>query len=154
MNNLTFEPVAGPLVLLSAAAILVGLLILRPSFGSLSKLQSWVLIGLRTAAILLTLMALLRPGCVMQVEKPQTGVVEIFVDQTRSMELPHRAAGPTRFESLKRMVAANRALIDKLEELSDKQEKTGKPESDEKRRRYRITILLHPANDGIGEDLT
>lgn len=114
MNQLTFEPVANLWVVLAIVAVMFALLLMRPGFGALTKNRRWILTALRTSAICMVLLAMLRPGCIMQIEKPQTGVVEIFVDQTRSMTLPHRATGPNRFDSLKAMLKSSESTIRRL----------------------------------------
>ena len=116
MQYMTFEPIAGPFVLIVIAGILCGLVFVRPGFLKMTRQQRIVLACLRSLAVLLTLTALVRPGCVTQIEKPKTGVVEIFVDKTRSMQLPHRASGESRFEVMRAMIDRHRGKLEQLEE--------------------------------------
>jgi len=115
MESLVFEPVAQLWVVALIVAALGGLLMLRPDFGQLTPRRWLTLLLLRCAIIGLTLVALLRPGCVMQIEKPQTGVVNVYLDLTRSMQLPHRATGPTRYQAMRQIIDQNRSLLEKLE---------------------------------------
>ena len=116
MNSMTFEPVMPTWLLLIAAATLIALILMRPGFGELTLRRGWILRGLRIGTCLLVLLCLLRPGCVTQIEKSQTGIVEVFLDQTRSMQLPHRATQDSRYAVMQRMIQQNSATIAKLDE--------------------------------------
>ncbi len=120
MNQLTFEPIAGPVFLILMAAMLIALLMLRPNFVRLTRSQLSTLVLIRAGIVLLAILSLLRPGCIMQIEQPQTGVVQIFVDITRSMQLPHGPGGESRYEVLKAMIEKNRTAIDSLNESNIK----------------------------------
>ncbi|HMO14042.1 MAG TPA: glutamine amidotransferase [Pirellulaceae bacterium] len=116
MNQWTFEPIAGPLVIAVFAAVLCALLFLKPNFVSLNPAKIRALVTIRMAIIALAFLCVIRPGCVTQVEQVQTGVVQIFVDTTRSMQLPHGPSQESRYEALKTMISKN---ADKLRQLDD-----------------------------------
>ncbi len=105
----------------AVATVLCLLLLIGPSFRRLSALQRGVLILLRLGVILLIVVAILRPTRISTTTKPQSAVLVMMVDQSRSMQLPHSSGQQSRW-------AAQREVLDRarpvLLELADKMEMT------------------------------
>lgn len=82
-----------------ATFLLVLLLLISPRFGSLTRVQKAMLIGLRLAVIGLLLLAMLRPTRVSTSKQPQSATLAVLFDKSRSMQLPHESGGKTRWEA-------------------------------------------------------
>lgn len=105
----------------AVATVLCLLLLIGPSFRKLSTLKRGILILLRLVVILLIVVAILRPTRISTTTTPQSAVLVMMVDQSRSMQLPHSSGQQSRW-------AAQREVLDRarpvLLELADKMETT------------------------------
>ena len=113
---------------MAAAVLLYAALWLGPTFGNLTARKKWVLKFIRGLVFGILLICFLRPGWVITERKPQTAVLSLLVDISRSMELAHDASGSSRFDALKKVLIKNQAKIQELKkqniELKVSSEKT------------------------------
>lgn len=114
MNNWTIEPVVAPLFIAVVVVALIAIALMGPSFGKLTARRSWILKGLRIAAILILTVGLLRPGCITTVSTKQNASLLVFVDTTLSMEHPHTATGPSRWDAMQQALNDNQEILKKL----------------------------------------
>jgi uncharacterized membrane protein len=87
---------------LAVAAIVIALaalLLVGPAFRKMSWQKRATLVGIRVAVILLVLIGLLQPARISTTTKPQTGVVLVMADVSRSMTLPSGTSSRTRYET-------------------------------------------------------
>lgn len=118
MDSLNFQPIMHPLL---AAALIGGLLLMLlvgPSFSRLPASRRLSLSLIRMATIALIAMTIFRPGCVSEVERPQSALLLFLLDTSRSMELPHLADKSERWKALRQMLTANQ---DRFQAFGDRQ---------------------------------
>jgi len=116
MDSISLLPIISPFLLMLIFMGLALMLLLGPNFKALSRSKLMTLAGLRSLAILLALLACLRPGCVKTTEQNQAGVLMFLLDTTRSMQLPHVSDDSTRWAALKTMIESN---ADKFRALNE-----------------------------------
>ena len=116
MDSWVLQPIANPLVLTLAIAVVIALMLLGPAFGQLARPRRTTLMLVRLGVILMALLAMLRPGCVQKVQKNQSAVLLVLVDVTRSMELPHFSDESSRWGALKETIQENQKLLMQLRE--------------------------------------
>lgn len=117
MNRLSFDPVFGRyLVVVAAALLLLVLLALGPGRGRVSRPRRAVLVGLRIGAILLVILALLRPGLVYTEIRKQSATLVVLVDRSQSMSVPDAGSGETRWQMLRRAVDDAQSALKSLAE--------------------------------------
>ena len=107
MDSISLLPILSPFLLTLIFIGLALLLLLVPNFKTLSRKKLLTLTGLRSLAILLALLACLRPGCVKKTEQNQAALLMFLLDSTRSMQLPHVDDDSSRWAALKTMVESN-----------------------------------------------
>jgi uncharacterized membrane protein len=114
------EPIANsyfPVFL--AAAALLALALLRPTFRELEPRKRRILVGLRISLLVLLLFAMLRPGFMLVENKQLPAVLLIMIDRSKSMQLPDTDASKTRWQSqLQTLRAASKqfdAIAKKME---------------------------------------
>src|SRR4051794_25089386 len=96
--TVSFDPIASWFVVALAAAIVTVL----TAWAYAQRLRGtsgrwrWVALGLRLAAVLLCLLAALRPSVVLQEKKKQPASVVFLVDTTMSMQFTDEAGGKSR----------------------------------------------------------
>ena len=116
MTEWSFEPIWNSRGLVALLAIiLLALLLLGPRFGHLSWRRKGTLAFLRALVIVLLLLAMLRPTHVFTSSKPRPSVLLVLFDLTRSMNLPDRAAGVSRWEAQKQALATIQSALPQLE---------------------------------------
>ncbi len=99
MSYWYFQPIAGSYA--AVAVIGAGLCLLlwiQPRFRRLSLGRRWTLVLLRLLVIALVVLTMLRPAHVSTSSQPQTAVLVVLFDQSRSMQLPHAAGQQSRWE--------------------------------------------------------
>lgn len=108
------QPIFGShLAVAGIAIVLLALLLVGPVYRQLSWRKRGALLGLRTLLILLVLIGLLQPARISTTTKPQTGVVLVMADQSRSMQLSSGSTSRTRWETqLDALNAAEPALAE------------------------------------------
>jgi uncharacterized membrane protein len=110
------QPVFGSQLAVALVALaLLALLAVRPLFRKLSWRQHASLLALRVALIGLVILALLRPARVSTTSKPQTGVIMVLADTSRSMQLTAGDSSRSRYEA---QLAALDSAAASLDELS------------------------------------
>jgi uncharacterized membrane protein len=115
MFHLYFYPIADSYLLVFAAAIvLLAALALLRGGSRLGRRQRMALLALRTVAIAMVLLAMLRPTIVYTETKKQPATLAVLVDETRSMSVRDAFDGQTRWEALSRAVADTRPALGKL----------------------------------------
>jgi uncharacterized membrane protein len=113
-----FQPVANSYVLVAAIALVLVLLLgARPTFGRVGRRGRGLLAGLRLSVIALIVLAMLRPTWISTTRKPQTSVLLLLLDSSRSMQLPDLSGRQTRWEA---QTATLQAAAPLLAELSQK----------------------------------
>lgn len=119
MGGLTFNPVVSYWLVAVCAIILLGLLLVRPRHVRLSAVQIATLVLLRLAAVLLTLLALLRPTFVYTELQPQTASLIVLIDASRSMQVEDSLGNASRWATAKKLLAASASEIATLAEKFD-----------------------------------
>jgi len=107
-----FQPILNSYALVAAtAAVLVLLLAIGPVFGRLTRLQRMALVLMRLTVIALIVLAMLRPTHISTVRRPQTAVLVVLFDQSRSMLLPQAAAEATRWSAQRETLQKAQPLL-------------------------------------------
>ncbi|MBM4092755.1 MAG: hypothetical protein FJ276_25610 [Planctomycetes bacterium] len=116
MTNWSFQPIfdSYPAVAFLALGLILTLWI-GPSFRQLHRYQRVSLLVLRALVVLLVIVAILRPTRVSTTSKPQTAVLLVLFDATRSMELPNDSGDKSRWEA---QLEALRQIEPHLKELA------------------------------------
>ena len=100
--HLFFYPIADSyLLVIVTGLVLLALLALGPSPSKASLRRRATLAALRTAAIVLVLLAMLRPTLVTTEAKKEKATLVLMADQTRSMSVRDGLGGKTRWDSLR-----------------------------------------------------
>lgn len=116
MDELTFQPILSPIMLVIVFVIALLMLLVGPSFAKLPPSRRITLTVLRLGVIGLALVTALRPGCIQKIEKSQSAVLLFLVDATRSMELPHISDDSTRWGVTRDMIKQNESRFRRLAE--------------------------------------
>jgi uncharacterized membrane protein len=112
------QPLGNSYTLVAVVALVLVLLLgVRPAFGRLGPRGRRVLAGLRLAVIALIVLAMLRPTLISTVRRPQTSVLILLLDSSRSLQLPDAGGRRSRWES---QAATMQQAAPLLEELSEK----------------------------------
>lgn len=110
-----FQPILNSYAVVAAAAVvLVLLLAVGPVFRPLTRRQRLVLVSMRLAVITLIVLAMLRPTHISTARRPQTAVLIVLFDQSRSMQLPQAAAGATRWSAQRDTLQKAQPLLQEL----------------------------------------
>jgi hypothetical protein len=99
MSEWSLEPIFGSGAVWLLAALLGIALAFGPRFGRLTPRRRATITVLRGLVILLVLLAMLRPTHVFTSSRPRNASLLVLFDVSRSMLLPDRTGGPTRWES-------------------------------------------------------
>ncbi len=119
MTELRFQPVASWPVIALLAAILIGLLWVRPRFVRLTGWQWAVLVGLRLAVVLLMLVALVRPMLVYTKTEPVRASLVLLVDGSRSMQVADSLGDRSRWTAVQTLLKSSQGDLAKLAEKWD-----------------------------------
>src|SRR5688572_20886599 len=119
MTELRLQPVVSLPVVIGVATVLIGLLLVRPTHVQLAARQWAALIGLRLAAVLLTLFAMLRPTSVYTKVEPLQASLLLLVDGSRSMQIAASLGEKPRWDSMKVLLEAAAGDLRKLDEAWD-----------------------------------
>jgi uncharacterized membrane protein len=112
MVSVSFDPVGSWLVVAGFAVVVTALTVwayslkLRGTSGS----WRWVALGLRLAAVLLCLIAALRPSVVFQEKKKQPASLIFLLDNSSSMTITDEVRGQSRWEFARKTLAEARAV--------------------------------------------
>jgi uncharacterized membrane protein len=116
LNSISLNPIGPwPIVAIAAAAVTVLTIWayqqrLRGSTGA----WRWVALSLRLAAVLLCLLAALRPSINWPVKKPQAASVVFLIDVSKSMQIGDEINGQTRWQ------VAHKALDDAVKAVTER----------------------------------
>lgn len=121
MNDLELrlQPVASWPVVFGMAAILIGLLWVRPRHVHLAARQWAALAGLRLLVVLLTLMAMLRPTLVYTKVEPQRASLVLLIDSSRSMQVADSLGDQPRWNAMKQLLESAAGELAKLSNVWD-----------------------------------
>src|SRR5262245_41529667 len=97
----SFTPVGSYWLVGLAAFVLLVLLRIGPAIDRTTRRRRQVLVGLRLAAILLAIVALLRPTLVYVEVRKQPSTLILLVDRTRSMLVADAVGKQTRWQALR-----------------------------------------------------
>ena len=114
--HLSFKPI-GPWPIVAVAALAVTILTLwayRQKLRGTSGRWRYVALGLRLTAVLLCLLAALRPSLLIDEKKKQDSVVLCLIDASGSMKFADEAGGQSRWS------VAQKALAEALKEIEGK----------------------------------
>ncbi len=112
----SFDPIAPwPLIALVAVAIVVlTWLAYRRRLRGTTGAWRWVALGLRLAAVVLCILAALRPSMVLYKKQKQATTVLFLTDISASMGLAGEVGGQTRYEAARRSLAEGLEAVKKL----------------------------------------
>ncbi len=116
--SVSFDPVGNWFVVAAFAIIVTGLTL----WAYLARMRSsvgwwrWLALGLRLAAILLCLIAALRPAVVLQEKKKLAATLIILSDASKSMTVNDEASGESRWELERKTLAQAREVCKSLGE--------------------------------------
>lgn len=113
MGNLRFEPVFDSYITATLlTALLVGSLLVRPSFRRLTKSRQRILTACRCGVVLLMILILFRPVWIFRTDARETPVVVFLMDVTRSMLLPDASGTGNRWEAQQKLLEQCRAAAE------------------------------------------
>jgi uncharacterized membrane protein len=103
----TFDPIAPwPLVLLVAALVVVlTVWAYRKRLNGTTGRWRWFALGLRMAAVVMCLLAALKPSLLLLTKVKQTAAVIFLIDASSSMEIADEADGQSRWDAAKKVLA-------------------------------------------------
>ncbi|NLE38444.1 MAG: hypothetical protein GX621_10510, partial [Pirellulaceae bacterium] len=103
MSQLTLYPIADNYLLVAVVSLLLfGLLALGPRGGAMSRRRRLVIAGLRLGAVLMLILAMLRPTIVRTETRKQSATLAVLADVSRSMSVPDTLGGrSTRYEAMR-----------------------------------------------------
>lgn len=105
-SSFQFDPIFDSTMLVVAIAlVLLALLMLLPTFRAVNTGQQRTLLFLRTAVIVLFLIALLRPARITNHSQPEPGTLIVLLDQSRSMQVSDIADGKSRWDAVRETIA-------------------------------------------------
>ena len=139
MFRWSFYPVADSYLLVSGAAlVLLGLLTLGPSRAKTAGPRRRTLVAIRVVAVVLVILAMLRPTLVYTKTEKQSATLVVLADGSRSMSVPDEAQGMTRWEALRQT-------------LGDAKDALMRVDEDFEIRAYSFDAQAHPAEVVEGE---
>jgi uncharacterized membrane protein len=115
VSSWSLEPIFNSYLAVVVIALgLMALLLLRPTYRVVSQGQWGTLLGLRIAAILLLVVAMLGPTKVSKTREPQIASVLVLFDKSRSMQLPDASGGRSRWEAQRETLSRAVPLLAEL----------------------------------------
>jgi len=123
MQHWSFQPIFESYAAVAAiAAVLAMLLLIGPTFHTLSRWRRRTLVAMRVGMILLLVVAMLRPQWESVTTQPLTATLVVMLDQSRSMEIadvPGASGDITRFEAqrdaIQKAIPALKALVEDMD---------------------------------------
>ena len=111
----TLDPIASWYAVVPFAAIILGLTLwgYRRRLRGTEGRWRYVALGLRLAAVLLCVLAALKPSLLLMRKVKQTAAVVFLIDDSASMETPDEANGETRWAAARRAIDASLAALKK-----------------------------------------
>jgi len=114
--SVSFNPIAPWLVVIAASAAVVGFtaaVYARKLRGPGARWR-WLAVGLRLLALLLCILATLRPSVIMREKKQQSSSVVFLIDSSNSMKLQDEANSQSRWDAAKEALKTGLASAGKL----------------------------------------
>ena len=99
--SVSFDPIGSWFVVAVAALIVTGLTVwayAQRMRGTTGRWR-WFALGLRLAAVLLCVLAALRPSVILQQKKKQPASVIFLIDVSKSMQFNDEAGGKSRWDA-------------------------------------------------------
>ncbi|HEX4128404.1 MAG TPA: glutamine amidotransferase [Pirellulales bacterium] len=112
--TISFYPVGSWGLIVALVVVLLVLLALGPARDRVTRRRRQVLVGLRVAVILLTLLALVRPTLVHTSTVKQAATLVVLADRSRSMQVDDAAGKKTRWEMLRATLVDAAPALDSL----------------------------------------
>lgn len=113
-QSLSFDPVFPWWIILLFAGLTITLLVIRPGFGHLTNGKRMTLVGLRTLALLLLLIAMVRPGWLSTETRKQNAVIPVMLDISKSMTLDHSSDGESRYREARKVLQEVQSRVDEF----------------------------------------
>ena len=113
--SILLKPIGGSYLLLALAAVAVLALTIwayRSQLRGSSGAWRWIAFGLRIAAVLLCLIAALRPSLMIDEKKKQQSVVLFLIDSSESMTSGDEVGGQTRWDVARKALDSGRKSVD------------------------------------------
>ncbi len=98
------------------ALVLLALLAVRPGFARLDRRKQIILLVLRASVILLLIVAMLNPTRISTEDKPQTSLVLLLLDESRSMQFPDATGQQSRWEAIRKLMQQNQSQLSEMGE--------------------------------------
>src|SRR4051812_17937058 len=108
--SVSFDPVGNWFVVALFAVVVTALTVWAYSrrLSQATGAWRWVALGLRLAAVLLCVVASLRPSVVLQEKKKQAATLILLSDSSRSMTITDEGSGQSRWELERKTLAQAR----------------------------------------------
>jgi uncharacterized membrane protein len=119
MMELRFQPVVSWPMVAVIAAVLIGLLWVRPKHARLGLSKWTALIGLRLVVVLLALFAMLRPTLVYTKHEPVKASLVLLMDSSRSMQVADSLGDKSRWEAMHMLLDASASDLSSLDRKWD-----------------------------------
>jgi uncharacterized membrane protein len=117
--ELRIAPVVNLPAVVIIAAVLLGLLLVRPRHVRLAASRWAALVGMRLVVVLLMVAAMLRPTIVYTKVEPMKGSLVMLVDGSRSMQVADSLGDKSRWEAMKQLLEASAQDLATLEKKWD-----------------------------------
>src|SRR5262245_7972866 len=104
--EIRLDPVTSLPMVVVVAAVLLGLLFIRPRHVRLSYWRWGGLIALRLVVVLLMLFAMLRPSFVYTKSDPIAASLVMLLDSSRSMQVADSLGDKPRWDAMKELLAS------------------------------------------------
>jgi uncharacterized membrane protein len=115
VSQLGFEPVFESYTAVALlAAVLLATLAIKPQYGSVPKRRARVLDALRFLAVLLAILALLRPTWITTIKSPRLRTFLVLLDTSRSMDLPSGRSEQKRWQAQQAALVRAQAELSRL----------------------------------------
>lgn len=117
--RMSFYPIASWPVIAVLGAMLVGLTVwlYRATLARRTGGWRWILLALRLAIVLTTLLALVRPSVIFIETKKQSATLKVLIDQSRSMLVEDDVNGQSRWRALHQTLSESHEALQSLEKL-------------------------------------
>ncbi|MCA9175961.1 MAG: hypothetical protein KDB14_15855 [Planctomycetales bacterium] len=117
--NWSLHPIFESYGAVIAAAVLMLLPLLAPTYRPLTTARRAALLALRVGVILVALTLMLRPTCVTTTTQPQSRMLMLMFDRSRSMQLPDASGKRTRWEQLQELLNELEPLLNRPGEATE-----------------------------------
>ncbi|HTQ38847.1 MAG TPA: glutamine amidotransferase [Pirellulales bacterium] len=120
MNGWTCNPVGGyGLVTVTAAVLLVVMMLTNPQMRRLNPMRRWTLVALRLAVFLLVIAALLRPTRIFTEIRERPATLVLLADRSKSMQTEDAFGDRTRWDALRETISQSLSQLSNMGEKLD-----------------------------------